>query len=157
MPNLEPAPLGSLLRKYSLTPKLSAINLTDPKMPIYEFRCLDCDHRLERLQKISDPDPEACPNCGSSDLTRVISPVGFRLKGKGWYETDFKTQNRRNLAESTEPAQPKSNSSENATTNTNGATAKDVKKAPQSQASTKDATPSKQAKSIKSDPSTTKS
>lgn len=66
-------------------------------MPIYEYRCDNCQHELEVLKKISDPEPETCPECGKDTLTRVISPVGFRLKGSGWYETDFKDKNRRNV------------------------------------------------------------
>ncbi len=68
-------------------------------MPIYEYRCNHCGHQFERLQKISDPDPERCPECGvEGEVSRLISPVGFRLKGGGWYETDFKKGNRRNVA-----------------------------------------------------------
>ncbi len=68
-------------------------------MPIYEFRCEKCGHEFERLQKMSDPDPEACPECGEKGgVSRLISAAGFRLKGGGWYETDFKSKNRRNVA-----------------------------------------------------------
>lgn len=68
-------------------------------MPIYEFRCQSCGHRFERLQKISEPDPERCPECGAPEVARLISPAAFRLKGGGWYETDFKKSNRRNVIE----------------------------------------------------------
>ncbi len=74
-------------------------------MPIYEYRCEKCGHSFELLQKISAPTPEACPECGAAAVSRLISPVAFRLKGNGWYETDFKTKNRHNLAD---PAQSKS-------------------------------------------------
>lgn len=68
-------------------------------MPIYEFRCAKCGHEFESLQKISDPDPEVCPECGESGgISRLISAAAFRLKGGGWYETDFKSRNRRNVA-----------------------------------------------------------
>lgn len=68
-------------------------------MPIYEYRCSHCGHQFERLQKMSDPDPERCPDCGvEGGVSRLISPVGFRLKGGGWYETDFKKDKRRNVA-----------------------------------------------------------
>jgi len=69
-------------------------------MPIYEFRCEKCGHEFERLQKISDPDPDRCPECGESTVSRLISAAAFRLKGGGWYETDFKKSNRRNVVES---------------------------------------------------------
>ncbi|MDS4022786.1 MAG: zinc ribbon domain-containing protein [Candidatus Competibacter sp.] len=59
-------------------------------MPIYEYRCQSCDHELEVLQKLSDPELNDCPSCGKPELKKLISPVGFRLKGSGWYETDFK-------------------------------------------------------------------
>lgn len=67
-------------------------------MPIYEYRCAACGHQLEALQKFSDPTLTDCPACGQASLKRLISAVGFRLKGGGWYETDFKSDNRRNLA-----------------------------------------------------------
>ena len=68
-------------------------------MPIYEFRCPGCGHTFERLQKLSDRDPEYCPRCEAVGVVRVISPVGFRLKGSGWYETDFKQSGRHNVVE----------------------------------------------------------
>ncbi|MGH8273040.1 MAG: FmdB family zinc ribbon protein [Gammaproteobacteria bacterium] len=67
-------------------------------MPIYEYRCQHCGHRFERWQKMSDPDPERCPECKAAQIERLISAVGFRLKGKGWYETDFKQSHRHNIA-----------------------------------------------------------
>ena len=67
-------------------------------MPIYEYRCQSCGHRLEKLQKISDQPLVDCPECNQPELTKLISAAGFRLKGGGWYETDFKKDNKRNLA-----------------------------------------------------------
>src|SRR5699024_2348071 len=67
-------------------------------MPIYEYRCEKCGHRFERWQKMSDPDPQQCPECKTQAVERLISAVGFRLKGSGWYETDFKQANRHNIA-----------------------------------------------------------
>ncbi len=67
-------------------------------MPIYEYRCQSCGHELEKLQKLSDPPLVDCPECGRAELTKLISAAGFRLKGGGWYETDFKKDNKRNLA-----------------------------------------------------------
>ena len=59
-------------------------------MPIYEYRCQECGHELEALQKISADPLKDCPDCGAPALKKKISAVGFRLKGSGWYETDFK-------------------------------------------------------------------
>lgn len=69
-------------------------------MPIYEFECGGCGHRFDRLQKLSDPDPEICPQCGAPRIQRKLSAPSFRLAGSGWYETDFKKDGdkKRNLA-----------------------------------------------------------
>ncbi|MBT8069827.1 MAG: zinc ribbon domain-containing protein [Xanthomonadales bacterium] len=69
-------------------------------MPIYEYRCESCDHRLEKLQKMSEGDLVDCPECERPELKRLVSAAAFRLKGSGWYETDFKKDNKRNLADS---------------------------------------------------------
>jgi len=66
-------------------------------MPIYEYRCADCGHELEAIQKFSDEPLTQCPSCGASGLRRKISAAAFRLKGGGWYETDFKKDKRRNV------------------------------------------------------------
>ena len=68
-------------------------------MPIYEYRCESCGHELEALQKISDAPLNECPSCEKTTLNKLISAAGFRLKGGGWYETDFKTGKKKNLAE----------------------------------------------------------
>jgi putative FmdB family regulatory protein len=59
-------------------------------MPIYEYRCADCGHRLEALQRLADQPLLVCPACGKESLTKLMSAVGFQLKGSGWYATDFK-------------------------------------------------------------------
>ena len=59
-------------------------------MPIYEYRCTDCGHRLEALQRLADQPLLVCPACGKESLTKLMSAVGFQLKGSGWYATDFK-------------------------------------------------------------------
>lgn len=59
-------------------------------MPIYEYKCADCGHRLEAIQKVSEPLLVECPTCGKAALKRLISAAGFQLKGSGWYVTDFK-------------------------------------------------------------------
>lgn len=66
-------------------------------MPIYEYCCSDCGHELEAIQKFSDPPLTACPACGQDGLQKKISAAAFRLKGGGWYETDFKKDKRRNV------------------------------------------------------------
>jgi len=67
-------------------------------MPIYEYACKKCGHTLDALQKMSDDPLLDCPECGEPQLKRLISAPRFRLKGKGWYETDFKKDNQRNLS-----------------------------------------------------------
>ncbi|MBU6200166.1 MAG: zinc ribbon domain-containing protein [Xanthomonadaceae bacterium] len=69
-------------------------------MPIYEFECADCGNVFDRLQKISDPDPAVCPDCGKKKVHRRVTAPAFRLAGSGWYETDFKKDGdrKRNLA-----------------------------------------------------------
>ena len=71
-------------------------------MPIYEYRCESCGHTLDALQKVSDAPLADCPSCTESALKRLISAPAFRLKGSGWYETDFKSdkEKKRNLADS---------------------------------------------------------
>ncbi len=73
-------------------------------MPIYEYRCQQCSHYLDVLQKVSDDPLKRCPACEADALKRLISAPAFRLKGGGWYETDFKSDKnkRRNLADSGE-------------------------------------------------------
>lgn len=67
-------------------------------MPIYAYRCQACDHELEALRKISDPPLVDCPACSRSELKKLLSAPSFRLSGSGWYETDFKTGSKKNLA-----------------------------------------------------------
>lgn len=61
-------------------------------MPIYEYHCKSCGEQLDKLQKMSDAALTTCPKCNKESLKRVISASGFRLKGTGWYETDFKNK-----------------------------------------------------------------
>lgn len=69
-------------------------------MPIYAFECAACGHSFDRLQKLSDPDPTACPACNAEQVRRQLTAPQFRLAGGGWYETDFKKDGdrKRNLA-----------------------------------------------------------
>ncbi|MFI3137520.1 MAG: zinc ribbon domain-containing protein [Methylococcaceae bacterium] len=67
-------------------------------MPIYEYECQACGHEHEALQKMSDPALVICPACSRAELIKKISAAGFRLKGSGWYETDFKSGAKKNVA-----------------------------------------------------------
>ena len=69
-------------------------------MPIYAFQCDACGHQFDRLQKMSDPDPTDCPECGEPKVHRQLTAPQFRLAGGGWYETDFKSDKdkKKNLA-----------------------------------------------------------
>ena len=74
-------------------------------MPFYEYECDNCKFYTELLQKISDPPLKKCPSCGKNQMRKLVSAPVFRLKGGGWYETDFKTdkEGKRNLAVDKEP------------------------------------------------------
>lgn len=67
-------------------------------MPIYEYQCSSCGISLEKLQRMNAEPLTECPQCHRDTLARVVSASGFRLSGDGWYETDFKSSNKRNLA-----------------------------------------------------------
>jgi putative FmdB family regulatory protein len=80
-------------------------------MPIYAFQCAECGHSFDRLQKMSDADPDTCPSCqAKGSVSRQVTAPSFRLAGGGWYETDFKGSGdkKRNLAEggNSAPAAP---------------------------------------------------
>jgi putative FmdB family regulatory protein len=78
-------------------------------MPFYEYQCKSCGHELEAMQKVSDSPLRKCPKCGKTQLTRLMSAPVFRLKGGGWYETDFKgdKDSQRNLADRPDADAPK--------------------------------------------------
>lgn len=67
-------------------------------MPIYEYQCKACGHEHEALQKLSAEPIKDCPVCEKTELVKKISAAGFRLKGTGWYETDFKSGAKKNVA-----------------------------------------------------------
>lgn len=82
-------------------------------MPIYAYQCKSCGHELEAIQKISDQPLSDCPECHQPDLVKQVTAASFRLKGGGWYETDFKSgsDKKKNLASdagSSSPAAPAS-------------------------------------------------
>ncbi len=66
-------------------------------MPIYEYACGSCEHRFETIQRASEEALVDCPSCGEGALKKLLSAPNFRLKGSGWYETDFKTGDKRNV------------------------------------------------------------
>lgn len=67
-------------------------------MPIYEYQCQSCGHEHEALQKLNAEPLITCPACSKPELMKKISAAGFRLKGGGWYETDFKSGSKKNVA-----------------------------------------------------------
>lgn len=75
-------------------------------MPIYEYECKACGHEYEALQKMSAEPLSICPACNMPELQKKISAAGFRLKGGGWYETDFKSGSKKNVAGDTAAAAP---------------------------------------------------
>ncbi len=80
-------------------------------MPFYEYECQACKYYTEVMQKISDAPLSKCPSCGKRALKKLVSAPVFRLKGAGWYETDFKSdkESKRNLLGS-EKDEPKAES-----------------------------------------------
>ncbi len=95
-------------------------------MPIYGYACKSCEHTFDVLQKMNDPVLVDCPDCGTANLRKQLSAPKFRLKGKGWYETDFKSGDKRNIAGDTDQS-----STEKSSTDQSGST------------ESKDSTPSK--------------
>lgn len=75
---------------YTVIGLFSDIYVEENFMPIYEYECTDCHHVFESIQKMSDAPLEECPACHKKTLKKLISAAGFRLKGSGWYATDFK-------------------------------------------------------------------
>ena len=67
-------------------------------MPIYEYQCQECGHELEAIQRLADDPLTECPACGKQGLKKRVSAPSFRLSGGGWYETDFKTGDKKNIA-----------------------------------------------------------
>jgi len=71
-------------------------------VPIYEYACRSCEHRFETIQKASEAVHTDCPECGEATLRKLLSAPVFRLKGSGWYETDFKTGDKKNVSDNGE-------------------------------------------------------
>lgn len=70
-------------------------------MPIYAYRCSECGHAKDVLQKMSDAKLTKCPECGHETFSKQITAAGFQLKGDGWYVTDFRGNTNSNEAKST--------------------------------------------------------
>ena len=68
-------------------------------MPIYEYKCSKCEHQFEVIQRFSDNPVESCPECNKKPVQKLVSAPSFRLKGRGWYETDFKTGSKKNIVD----------------------------------------------------------
>ena len=111
-------------------------------MPFYEYECSACKSHIEVMQKISEPALTKCPECGKNALQRLISAPVFRLKGAGWYETDFKSdkEKKRNLVDGKEPAAKSDSDDKKSTVRSSKALKKAVaKKAPTKKAPAKKA------------------
>lgn len=80
-------------------------------MPIYEYECGACGHRLEILQKVSDEPLKDCPKCQAAALQKLVSAAGFQLKGTGWYVTDYKGKSGGSASSSTTSTETKSTDS----------------------------------------------
>ena len=80
-------------------------------MPIYDYKCSKCEHEIEVIQKINDKPKEVCPKCNKKGLKKQVSAPSFRLKGGGWYETDFKTGKKKNLVQSDKKEKKTTNTS----------------------------------------------
>ena len=81
-------------------------------MPIYEYKCSECGHVMDALQGVNDSPLEVCPECSEKSLKKLISAPNFRLSGEGWYETDFKTGSKKNIAENGKSETKKKESNE---------------------------------------------
>ena len=125
-------------------------------MPFYEYHCADCGHHHEELQKVTDKPLRKCPACGKNKLNRLVSAPVFRLKGGGWYETDFKSdkERKRNLAgEKDSGGEAKSDSGDKAVASKESG--KDVSK-PAEKASGKTVVPVKKPSAAKAKPAAKK-
>ena len=81
-------------------------------MPIYEYKCSECGHFMDALQGVNDSPLEVCPECSEKSLKKLISAPNFRLSGEGWYETDFKTGSKKNIADNGKSETKKKESNE---------------------------------------------
>ena len=87
-------------------------------MPIYEYQCTQCGYQTEVLQKISDNPLKDCPECGKPTMKKMVTAAAFRLKGGGWYETDFKSGKKKNVHDTGDASKSDSKSSDKAVSTT---------------------------------------
>jgi putative FmdB family regulatory protein len=85
-------------------------------MPIYAYKCADCGHEHEVLQKISDAPLTDCPDCGRPSLAKQVTAAGFQLKGTGWYVTDFRNKDAAGKGGKTDGAKPNGGDADGAKT-----------------------------------------
>ena len=83
-------------------------------MPTYEYECPDCGHQFEEMQKITDPALTECPQCGASNVRRLVSAAAFHLKGSGWYKTDYAGSNKKDSKKETAESSDSSDKSSDA-------------------------------------------
>ena len=93
-------------------------------MPIYQYRCESCDHELEALQKMSDAALTECPHCGKDSLKKQLTAAAFRLKGSGWYETDFKNSGSKKKPETKDGSDKKKTGTKKSSTTVSGSDSK---------------------------------
>lgn len=93
-------------------------------MPFYEYQCSSCGYEEEVLQKISDKPLKKCENCGKSTMKKMVSAAAFRLKGGGWYETDFKSGKKKNVASKDKAKDKSCKTKSTETKNSSGGTTK---------------------------------
>ena len=107
-------------------------------MPIYEYVCDNCSHHLEALQKMSDEPLVFCPECGEAGLRKQVSAAAFRLKGTGWYETDFKNSDKKKPAESKDKESGSGSTSDSNSDSASGSGTKDKSSGASTSSSTTD-------------------
>ena len=113
-------------------------------MPIYAYRCADCGHQFDALQRLADPVLTDCPSCGKSALAKLVTAAGFQLKGSGWYQTDFRNTAKPAAADA-KPADAKAGEGKAADAKSADGKSADAGKASESTAGTSDAKPASPA------------
>lgn len=96
-------------------------------MPIYEYQCSTCHHNFDVLQKLNEEPVKKCPECSKNTAVRLVSAVGFQLKGSGWYATDFKNKGKPEQKSETSAVAPVASDTKSSnTTSTEAATTSSV-------------------------------